>query len=86
MPTLRSSISGQGLQAPVSPPKGTRKVQKGRAAKGKVTKTATVNLSQQGPSTSGHSGVSTASLPSLQSFSEFGSVVQNPLHFTETLD
>ena len=84
MPTLRSSNSGQGSQAPLPLTKGTRKVKTGRAAKGKVAKTTTVNLSQQGPSTSGHSDVSTASLPSLQSFSGFGSVVQNPSHLTLT--
>ena len=78
MVNTRSSNSGQGSQAPVPPNKSTQKVKTGRVAKGKVAKTTSVNLSQQGPSTSGHSNVSTASLPSLQSFSGFGSVVQNP--------
>ena len=72
-----ASNSGQSSQAPASPPKSTRKVKKGRPAKGKVVKTTSINHIQQGPSTSGHSNVSTASLPSLQSFSGFGSVSQN---------
>ena len=83
MPTLRSAIHGQGPQAPASPPKSTRKVKKGRPAKGKVAKTTSVNHPQQGPSTSGHSNVSTASLSSLQLLSGFGSVVQNPSLMTK---
>ena len=78
MVNLRSSKSGQGRQAPVSPIKSTRKVKKGRTVKKKVAKTTKINnLQQQDPSTFGQSDGSTAPLPSLPSFSGFGSIVQN---------
>ena len=82
MPTLRSSKSGQGLQAPVSPPKGTRKVQKGRTVKSKVAKTNKVNnLLPMVPNTAEDSDVSTVPLPTLPYLSGFGSMLDdsNPL-------
>ena len=83
MPTLRSSKSGQGLQAPVSPPKGTRKVQKGRTVKSKVAKTIKVNnLLSMVPNTAEDSDVSTVPLPSLPSLSSFGSITEDSYPLT----
>ena len=82
MPTLRSSIRGQGSQAPVPPTKGTQKVKTGRTAKGKVAKTIKVNnLLSMVPNTTEDSDVSTVPLPTLPYLSGFGSMLNdsNPL-------
>ena len=83
MPNLRSSKSAQGRQAPAALPKSTLKAKKGRTVKNKVANATKVkDVSQQAPSTSGHSDVSTASLPSLR---RFGSLVQNPDLLSESM-
>ena len=82
MVNTRSSNSGQGLQAPASPPKGTRKVQKGRPAKGKVATTVKVNnLLPIVPNTTVDNDTPTVLLPTLPYLSGFGSILDdsNPL-------
>ena len=62
--------------------KGVNKVLKGRTVKSKISKKTMVNIPIQNLSTPGHSDVSEASLPSLQSPSGFGFVAPGPSHFT----
>ena len=82
MPTLRSSTSGLGIQAPVPPTKTTGKVKTGKVAKGKVAKTTKVNnLLSIVPNTTVDNDTSTVLLPTPHYLSGFGSLLDdsNPL-------
>ena len=86
MVSTRSNNSGQGSQAPASPPRSTQKVKKGGPAKGKVAKTIKVNnLLTIVSNTTVDNDTSTVLLPTPPYLSGFGSILDNSNPLTELL-